>query len=164
MNGRRLQLKHAVVAIGIVLVLGMGAEAPAADAAAPAAAAESASRPAAATSPRSTERISRPAPTAAASARPPLKLHVGDVRKYMMPNEYAAAIGAPDAEKTTIIVEGKRPLLPMKSEQPVPVGIVTPFWMIANPLSAWRALVPDLKAPPPGPPNPVPEREFRWGP
>ena len=155
-------MKHAVVAIGIVLVLGITAEASAADAAAPVAAPESATTPAAATAPKVAERISRPTP--AATARPPLKLHIGDVRKYMMPNEYAAAIGAPDAEKTTIIVEGKRPLLPMKSEQPVPGGIITPFWMIANPLSAWRALLPDPKAPPPGPPDPVPQREFRWGP
>ena len=102
--------------------------------------------------------------TAAASARPPLKLQIGDVRKYMMPNEYRAAIGAPDADKYTVVVEGQRELLPMKFEKPVPVGIVTPFWMIVNPLSAWRALVPDLRAPPPGPPDPVPQREVRLGP
>jgi hypothetical protein len=82
----------------------------------------------------------------------------------MMPNEYLAAVGAPDADKYTVVVQGQRVLLPMKSEQPVPVGIVTPFWMLAHPLSAWRALVPDLRAPPPGPPDPVPQREFRWGP
>ena len=152
-------MKHAVVAIGFVLALGIVAEASGADS--PEAASPATPAPASAPAPRVMERISRPTPSATAR---PLKLHVGDVRKYMMPNEYAAAIGAPDADKTTIIVEGKRPLLPMKSEQPVPGGIITPFWMIANPLSAWRALVPDLKAPPPGPPNPVPEREFRWGP
>ncbi|HET9474813.1 MAG TPA: hypothetical protein VFO82_13025 [Steroidobacteraceae bacterium] len=101
---------------------------------------------------------------AASAARPPLKLQIGDVRKYMMPNEYRAAVGAPDADKYTVVVEGQRELLPMKFEKPVPVGIVTPFWMLANPLSAWRALVPDLRAPPPGPPDPVPQREFRWGP
>ena len=144
-------MKQAGFAIGIALALGVAAEAWGEDAPAPAA-----------TPPAATERISRP--LVAASARPPLKLHVGDVRKYMMPNEYLAAIDAPDAERTTIIVEGKRVLLPMKSERPVPVGIITPFWLLANPLSAWRALVPDLKAPPPGPPDPVPQREFRWGP
>ena len=101
---------------------------------------------------------------ATSGARPPLKLQIGDVRKYMMPNEYRAAVGAPDADKYTVVVEGQRELLPMKFEKPVPVGIVTPFWMLVNPLSAWRALVPDLRAPPPGPPDPVPQREFRWGP
>jgi len=105
----------------------------------------------------------KPAP-AVAPARAPLKLQIGDVRKYMMPNDYRAAVGAPDADKYTVVVEGKRELVPMKFESPVPVGIVTPFWMIANPLNAWRALVPDLRAPPPGPPDPVPPREFRWGP
>jgi hypothetical protein len=145
-------VKQAGFAVGVALALGVAADAWSADAAA------SAPAPA----PAEVERISRPSVTA--TARPPLKLQVGDVRKYMMPNEYRAAIHAPDADKTTIIVEGKRPLLPMKSEKPVPVGIVTPFWMLLNPGSAWRALVPDLKAPPPGPPDPVPQREFRWGP
>ena len=101
---------------------------------------------------------------APAAPRPPLKLQIRDVRNYMMPNEYRAAVEAPDADKYTVVVEGQRELLPMKFEKPVPVGIVTPFWMLANPLSAWRALVPDLRAPPPGPPDPVPPREFRWGP
>lgn len=141
-------MKQAGFAVGVALVLGVAADAWSADAAAPA--------------PAEVERISRPPVTT--TTRPPLKLHVGDIRKYMMLNEYRAAINAPDAEKTTIIVEGKRPLLPMKSEKPVPVGIVTPFWMLLNPGSAWRALVPDLRAPPPGPPDPVPQREFRWGP
>ena len=145
-------MKQAGFAVGVAFALGVAADAWSADAAAPAPA----------PAPAEVERISRPPVTT--TARPPLKLHVGDVRKYMMPNEYRAAINAPDAEKTTIIVEGKRPLLPMKSEKPVPVGIVTPFWMLLNPGSAWRALVPDLRAPPPGPPDPVPQREFRWGP
>lgn len=101
---------------------------------------------------------------AATSTRAPLNLQIGDVRKYMMPNEYRATVDAPDADKYTVVVEGRRELLPMKFEKPVPVGIVTPFWMLANPVSAWRALVPDLRAPPPGPPDPVPAREFRWGP
>lgn len=147
-----VRVKQAGLAIGFALALGVAAEAWSEDATAPAQA----------PAPAEMERISRP--PVATTAAPPLKLRAGDVRKYMMPNEYRAAINAPDAEKTTIIVEGKRPLLPMKSEQPVPGGIITPFWMIANPLSAWRALVPDLRAPPPGPPDPVPQREFRWGP
>ncbi len=149
-------VKQAGFAVGFALALGVAADAWAEDAAAPAPAPT-----ATASVPAQKERISRPVLD---TTRPPLKLQVGDVRKYMMPNEYRAAINAPDAEKTTIIVEGKRQLLPMKSEQPVPVGIVTPFWMMLNPGSAWRALVPDLRAPPPGPPDPVPQREFRWGP
>jgi len=142
----------------LALVLGAAVDARAEDRPARAPAPSSAPTPV----PLPAEKISRP--TVAASARPPLSLHVGDIRKYMMPNEYLAAVGAPDADKYTVVVQGQRVLLPMKSEQPVPVGIVTPFWMLAHPLSAWRALVPDLRAPPPGPPDPVPQREFRWGP
>ena len=36
----------------------------------------------------------------------PLDLRIGDVRKYMMPNEFREALGAPDADKNTIVVEG----------------------------------------------------------
>jgi hypothetical protein len=101
---------------------------------------------------------------APATPRAPLKLGIGDVRKYMMPNEFQAAIQTPDADRTTVVVQGEREPPPLKSEQPVPVGIMTPFWMIAHPLNAWRALVPDPRAPPPGPPDVVPPRVFRWGP
>ena len=107
----------------------------------------------------------KPAPVVATpAARAPLKLQAGDVRKYMMPNEFRESIGAPDADKTTIIVQGDRPAAPLKSMQPVPVGLMTYPWIFMHPLQSWRALLPDLRAPPPGPPDVVPEREFRWGP
>jgi hypothetical protein len=93
----------------------------------------------------------------------PLKLQVGDVRKYMMPSEYQAAIGAPDAEKSTIVVEGQR-LLPVKSTDPVAPGILAPFWAVAHPTQAWRIFVPDPNAPAAGRPDVVPKPEFRWGP
>jgi|SRR5688572_3123013 len=110
------------------------------------------------------------APRAGAPVKPgaaspaPLKLQIGDVRKYMMPNEYRAALGAPDPDKSTIVVEGQRELLPMKSLQPVPQGIFAPFWAVANPTQAWRVLLPDPRAAPAGPPDVVPKPEFRWGP
>lgn len=157
-------MRHAGPLLGIALGLAFNAAARGADAPVPA----SSVAPAPAIAPRSapeptrTERISRE--PLVASTRPALNLQAGDIRKYMMPNDYRELINAPDADRTTIIVEGKRELLPMKSEQPVPVGIVTPFWMLANPHKAWRALLPDLNAPPPGPPDVVPKREFRWGP
>jgi len=100
----------------------------------------------------------------ARTTRAPLNLQVGDIRKYMMPNEYRAAINGPDSDNADIVVQGERPAPPLKSTQPIPLGIATPFWMLAHPLKAWRALLPDPNAPPPGPPNVVPEREFRWGP
>jgi hypothetical protein len=124
-----------------------------------ASAAQAAEPPVPAKSPNSQSAARSPA-----AARAPLKLGIGDVRKYMMPNEFRAAIDAPDADRTTVVVQGEREPPPLKSEQPVPLGIMTPFWMLAHPLNAWRALVPDPRAPPPGPPDVVPPREFRWGP
>ena len=99
----------------------------------------------------------------------PLDLRIGDVRKYMMPEEFDAAIGAPDAERDTVVVEAHRALLPMKSEQPVPGGIIAPFWALAHPLQSWRILLPDLnmKSVDEGPREPadrIPPPIFRWGP
>ncbi|HET9862373.1 MAG TPA: hypothetical protein VFP37_02960 [Steroidobacteraceae bacterium] len=104
--------------------------------------------------------------TAAPEAPAPLKLAIGDVRKYMMPNEFRAAVEAPDADKTTVIVQGERPPPPLQSEQPQPVGIMALYSLFRHPTSAWRLFVPDMSpyAPPPGPPDVVPPREFRWGP
>jgi hypothetical protein len=104
----------------------------------------------------------KPAPDA--TARAPLNLQVRDIRNYMMPSEYRAAINGPDSDNADIVVQGERPAPPLKSTQPIPGGIVTPFWMMAHPLKAWRAFLPDPNAPPPGPPDVVPKREFRWGP
>jgi hypothetical protein len=109
------------------------------------------------------------APKPGAPAKPgttsvaPLKLQVGDVRKYMMPSEYNAAIGAPDAEKSTIVVEGQR-VLPVKSTEPVAQGIIAPFWAVAHPTQAWRIFVPDPNAPAAERPDVVPKPEFRLGP
>ena len=112
----------------------------------------------------------QPAP-AASIARPavtkPLDLRIGDVRRYMLPDEYREALGAPDADKNTVVVEGKRELLPVKYERPVPGGIIAPFWALAHPLQSWRIFVPDLKRPEEGPREPadkVPPPVFRWGP
>jgi len=94
----------------------------------------------------------------------PLDLRIGDVRNYMMPNEYREALGAPDADKNTVVVEGNRAVVPWKSDSSIPGGIMAPFWALAHPLQGWRIFAPDLKAPEAGPPDPVPPRIFRWGP
>jgi hypothetical protein len=103
---------------------------------------------------------------AATPARAPLKLGIGDVRKYMMPNEFRAAIDAPDADRTTVIVQGERAVAPLQSELPQPVGLGAVYSLFRHPTSAWRLFVPDTSAyaPKPGPPDVVPPREFRWGP
>ena len=106
------------------------------------------------------------APTATQAPRAPLKLGIGDVRKYMMPNEYRAALNVPDADKTTVIVRGERPVGPLQSELPRPVGLGAIYSLFRHPTTAWRLFVPDTSAyaPQPGPPDVVPPREFRWGP
>jgi len=103
---------------------------------------------------------------AALAPRTPLKLSVGDVRKYMMPNEFRAAIDAPDADRTTVIVQGERAVAPLQSELPQPVGLGAVYSLFRHPTSAWRLFVPDTSAyaPKSGPPDVVPAREFRWGP
>jgi hypothetical protein len=143
--------------VGLGLTLAMCA---AAEAAEPSAAPSASTEPTVATA-----AVSAPAAKPTPSA--PLNLSVGHVRNYMMPNEYRAALGAPDADKNTVVVEAKRELLPMKSDQPVPGGIIAPFWALANPLQSWRIFVPDLKRPEEGPREPqdkVPPPIFRWGP
>ena len=95
----------------------------------------------------------------------PLDLRIGDVRKYMMPNEFRAALDAPDAEKNTIVVEAQRELLPVQYEKPIPVGPLMPlFWGLMHPTQSWRILLPDLNRAPDGPPEVVPPPIFRWGP
>src|SRR5436190_21958675 len=86
----------------------------------------------------------------------PLKLSIGDVRNYMMPGEFAAAVNAGDPDRNTVVVEGSRELAPLKSLKPVPEGIASPFWAVAHPTQAWRIFVPDPKAGPAGPPDVVP--------
>jgi hypothetical protein len=139
-------VKLAGISAGFVLALG-AALANAADAPAPASA-PVAEKPAEA---------AVPAP-AAKPARAPLKLRTGDVRKYMMPNEFQAAVDAPDPDKTTIIVEGERQAPPLKSEQPMPTGLGAVYSLFRHPTSAWRLFLPDLRAAPPGPPDVVPQR------
>lgn len=98
-------------------------------------------------------------------AKRPLDLRIGDVRKYMMPNEFQAALSAPDADKNTVVVEGTRDLPPLKSQQQIPGAIIAPFWAMAHPLQAWKIFVPDVNRPPDGPTvDKVPPPIFRWGP
>ncbi len=112
-------------------------------------------------------KVSQPATPAHSSAPvppAPLKLHVGDVRKYMMPSEFREAVDAPDADKTTVIVQGQRQTAPLQSTQPLPQGLGAIIRVFTHPTSAWRLVLPDPNGIPAGPPNVVPPPEFRWGP
>lgn len=98
--------------------------------------------------------------------RKPLDLRVGDIRKYMTPEEFRALL-APADESNTVIVKADVPLAPMRSELDVPGGLVAPFWALAHPAQAWRLFLPDArvditKIPPAE--NKVPPPVFRWGP
>jgi hypothetical protein len=98
------------------------------------------------------------------TATKPLDLRIGKVRQYMPPEEYQAALAAPDSDRNTVVVEGRSELLPVKYERPIPVAPIAPFWAIFHPLQSWKILVPDLNRPDPGPPDVVPPPVFRWGP
>jgi hypothetical protein len=121
----------------------------------------------------------QPAPAVAPAAAPapavpnpkpalqkPLDLRIGDVRKYMMPNEFRAALDEPDADKNTIVVEAQRELLPVNYERPIPMGPLLPlFWALRHPTESWRIFLPDLNRGADGPTeDKVPPPIFRWGP
>ena len=73
-----VRVNHARFCVGVALVLAASAEVLAADPPAPAA------------------KVEKPAQTPTRqAARAPLNLQVGDIREYMMPNEYRAAISMP---------------------------------------------------------------------
>ncbi|HLA71068.1 MAG TPA: hypothetical protein VK624_06125 [Steroidobacteraceae bacterium] len=95
----------------------------------------------------------------------PLDLRVGDIRKYMMPDEFREALAAPDADKNTVVVEARRELLPVAYEKPIPDGPLMPlWWALKNPANSWRILLPDINRGPAGPPDVVPPPVFRRGP
>lgn len=109
----------------------------------------------------------RPAAAKDAEAPPKkLDLRVGDIRKYMTPEDFRALQAVREEEQNTVLVQANVPLLPVKSEQPIPSGmpLLPLWWAVTNPTQSWRILLPDLNAPPPGPPDKVPPPIFRWGP
>ncbi len=101
----------------------------------------------------------------AVANRPPLRLKVGDVRSYMTPFEYRAAIVAPDAERSAVVVEGRRLPPELQSLKTMPRGVPALFWALRHPLQSWRIFLPDVNAPEPGPmEGRIPPREIRRGP
>lgn len=147
------------VGLGVALAACAAVEAAEPTAVAPAAPSATAAAPASAAP--SVPAATAPTPT----IRKPLDLRIGDVRKYMLPNEYREALAAPDADKNTVVVEARRELLPVEYEEPIPTWPLGPlWWSLKNPASSWRILLPDINRGPDGPPDPVPPRVFRWGP
>lgn len=106
-----------------------------------------------------------PAAPGSKSAPRPLNLRIGDIRRYITPEEYRELMAAPAQDANTIIVQADAPLLPMKSEAPVPGGLMSLWYAAKNPAQIWRIFVPDPKQGPIGPPeSPIPPPVFRWGP
>jgi len=106
-------------------------------------------------------------PTQSSAVRKPLDLRIGDIRNYMTPDEFRALLTGREEERNTVVVEANVPLLPVKTEQPIPSGLpLLPLWWAAtHPTQSWRILVPDINAPRDGPTlDKVPPPIFRWGP
>jgi hypothetical protein len=146
------------VGLGVALAACAAVEAAEPTAVAPA---QTAPAPTPAVAPATAPAVPNPHP----ALRKPLDLRIGDVRKYMMPNEFRAALDEPDAEKNTVVVEAQRELLPVEYEKPIPTWPLGPlWWALKNPTQSWRILLPDINAPEDGPPEVVPPPIFRWGP
>jgi hypothetical protein len=110
-----------------------------------------------------------PAPAAAKPAvapapAKPLDLRIGDVRKYMMPRDFQAALKAPDAESNTVVVEGQREVAPMRMVEDVPLGLASLWYGVKDPKNAWRLLAPSVTFKDGPTVDKVPPPVFRWGP
>lgn len=106
-----------------------------------------------------------PARTARLAPPPkPLDLRIGDVRKYMMPRDFQAAVRAPDAEANTVVVEGQRDVVPMRMVEDVPMGLASLWYSVKDPKNAWRMLAPAVNFKDGPTVDKVPPPVFRWGP
>jgi hypothetical protein len=103
-------------------------------------------------------------PAASAPAPKPLDLRIGDVRKYMMPRDFQAAVKAPDAEANTVVVEGQREVVPMRMVEDVPMGLASLWYSAKDPKNAWRLLAPAITFKDGPTVDKVPPPIFRWGP
>lgn len=105
-------------------------------------------------------------PSAAKPARSaPLNLRIGDVRRYLTPADFQAALNAPDADANSVVVEGTRQAAPLQSQNAVPGGLASLWYALRKPTQSWRILLPDVNAPAMGPTwDKVPPPIFRWGP
>ena len=127
--------------------------------------AEAADPPHSATAASNPPLASAPAAPSKAAAAKPLNLQVGDIRNYMMPNEFRRAINAPDADASAVVVEGTRNAPLLQSELPVPGGLASLWYAARHPSQSWRILLPDVNAPAMGPTyDKIPPPVFRWGP
>ena len=126
-----------------------------------AAAVQAPSKPASAAAAPATAKPATPAATPTAK---PLDLRIGDVRKYMMPRDFQVALGAPDADKNTVVVQGQRELVPMRMVEEVPGGLAALWYGVKDPKNSWRIFAPVLDFKDGPTVDKVPPPVFRWGP
>jgi len=105
-----------------------------------------------------------PTPQAVVPAAKPLDLRIGDVRKYMMPRDFQAVVRAPDAEANTVVVEGQREVVPMRTVEDVPMGLASLWYSAKDPKNAWRIFAPTVTFKDGPTVDKVPPPVFRWGP
>jgi hypothetical protein len=107
-----------------------------------------------------------PSTVAADAGKPakPLDLRVGDVRNYMMPRDFQAALKAPDADSNTVVVEGQREIAPMRMVEDVPPGLASLWYAAKDPKNSWRLLAPMVTFKDGPTYDKVPPPVFRWGP
>ena len=134
--------------MGLALVCGIVA------AAEPAARAKAGAMPAA----------TKPPVLATPQVAKPLDLRIGNVRKYMMPRDFQAALGTPDADTNIVVVEGQREVVPMKRVEDVPMGLASLWYGAKDPKNAWRLLAPVVTFTDGPTVDKVPPPIFRWGP
>jgi len=120
--------------------------------------------PARATSAAAKPAATKPAAPVTPPAAKPLDLRIGDVRKYMMPRQFQAALAASDAETNTVVVEGEREVVPMKMVEDVPMGLGSLWYAAKDPKNAWRLLAPVVTFKDGPTWDKVPPPIFRWGP
>jgi hypothetical protein len=123
-----------------------------------------AAEPAARAKPGSMAAATKPPVPATAQLAKRLDLRIGNVRKYMMPREFQAALGTPDADTNTVVVEGQREIVPMKRVEDVPGGLASLWYAAKDPKNAWRLFAPVVTFTDGPTVDKVPPPVFRWGP
>jgi hypothetical protein len=142
---------NSVLGLGLLVVAGLASGVAAAAEPPARAATTTASAPVA-------DKSSRAPPTK------PLDLRIGDVRKYMMPRDFQAALHTPDADADTVVVQGQREVVPMRMVEDVPMGLASLWYSAKDPKNAWRMLAPAVTFKDGPTVDKVPPPVFRWGP
>lgn len=103
-----------------------------------------------------TTAVAGPPPAAGPEGRPPLDLRLGDLRRYVPPEELHAPW---TADLDEVLVQSRRRSPDLPERRAVPQGLGGLFWAARRPTESWRLFVPDPNAaavPPRSPDDPQP--------